>query len=174
MCHILVVMDDIMGIGWLHRHGRIVGHMLDDVYVPCVSMNDSIRTITSYFHTSMVVHQGSNDYLQIRKWIHGNMLSSSSKKQRNRKVSLNNGILRVVYKMTIKMLMKLLYISVWYFYITNRLISGDISRVIYKPSKSMKSDSFTQAVQGKLININKLELTKVNSIKSIGSKWVKL
>ena len=102
------------------------------------------------------------------------MLSSSSKKQRNGKISLNNGILGVDYKMTINMLMKHLCIAVQYFYITNRLISGDISRVIYKPTKTMKSNYFTQAIQGKLININKLELTKVNVIKSIESKWVRL
>ena len=52
----------------------------------------------------MVVHPGSNDHLQIHNSIHGNMLSFSSKKQQNRKVSLNNGILEVDYKMTINML----------------------------------------------------------------------
>ena len=35
------------------------------------------------------------------------MLSSSSKKQHNRKVSLNNGILGVDYKMTINMLINI-------------------------------------------------------------------
>ena len=54
----------------------------------------------------MVVNIGSNDNLQIYYLRHGNMLSSSSKRQRNVKVSLNNGILRVGYKMTINMLMK--------------------------------------------------------------------
>ena len=88
------------------------------------------------------------------------MLSSSSKKQRNEKVSLNNGILGVNYKMTINMLMKHSYIVVQYFYITNLLISKKISRVIYKPTKTIKSDYFTQTIQGKLIDINKLELTK--------------
>ena len=98
------------------------------------------------------------------------MLSSSSKKQRNGNISLNNGILGVDYKMVINMLMKYLYIARQYLYITNRLISGKISRVIYKPTKTMKSDYFTQTIQGKLININKLELTKVNGIKNIGPK----
>ena len=50
--------------------GRIIGCILDDVYASCLSMDDSIRTITSYFHTSMVVHLGSNDHLQIRNLIH--------------------------------------------------------------------------------------------------------
>ena len=118
----------------------------------------------------MVVHPESNDHLQIRNVIHGNMLSSSSKKQQNGKVSLNNDILGVDYKMTINMLMKHLYIAVQYFYITNLLISGKISRVIYKPTKTMKSDYFTQTIHRKLININKLGLTKMNGIKSIGSK----
>ena len=42
---------------------RIIGCILDDVYATCVSMDNSIGTITSYFHTSMVVHPGSNDHL---------------------------------------------------------------------------------------------------------------
>jgi len=121
---------------------RIIGCILDDVQAPCVSINNSIGAITSYFHTSMVVHPGSNDHLRIRNLIHGNMLSSSSKKQKNGKVSLKNGIIGVDYKMTISMLIKHLYIAVQYIYITNRLISGDISRVIYKPTKTMKSDYF--------------------------------
>ena len=150
--------------------GRTIGCIFDDVYAPSVSMKHSIRSITSCFYTSMVVYPGSNDHLQIRNLIHGNMVSSSSKKQQNGKVSLNNGILGVDYKMTINMLMKNLYIAVQYFYITNRLISGNISRVIYKPTKTMKSDYATQIIQGKLININKLELTKMNSFKSIGSE----
>ena len=62
---------------------RIIGYILDDVYAPYESMNDSITTITSYFHTTMVVHPGSNDHLQIHNSMHGNMLSSSSKKQQN-------------------------------------------------------------------------------------------
>ena len=102
------------------------------------------------------------------------MLSSSLKKQRNGKVSLNNGILGVDYKITITILIKHLYIDVQYFYIINQLISGKISRVIYKPTKTMKSDYFTQTIQGKLTNINKLKLTAINSIRSIGSKWVRL
>ena len=65
------------------------------------------------------------------------------------------------------MLMKHLYIAKQYFYIINLLISGKISRVIYKSTKTTKNDYFTQTIQGKLIDINKLELTKVNCIKSI-------
>ena len=99
--------------------GRIFGCILDNVYAPSVSMKDSIRSITSYFHTSIVIHLGSNDHLRISTLILASMLSLSSKKQRNGKVSLNNGILRVDYKMTVNMLMKHLYIAVRYFYITN-------------------------------------------------------
>ena len=64
-------------------------------------------------------------------------------------------------------------VAVQYFYMTNWLISGDISRDIYKSTKILKSDYFTQAIQGKLISTNQLELTEVNVIKSIGSKWVR-
>ena len=126
--------------------GRIIGRILVDVYIPSVSMKDSIGFIISYFHTSMVVHPGSNDCLQIRNLIHGNILSSSLKKQQNGKFPLNNGILGVDYKRAINMLMKYLYIAIQYFYITNRLISGKISRFIYKPTKIMKYDYLTQAI----------------------------
>ena len=160
-------------VDYIHM-GRIIGRILDDVYALSMLMKDSIGSITSHFYTSMVVHPGSNDHLQIHNLIHGNMLSSSSKKQRNGKVSLNNGILKVNYKMKTKVLMKHLYIAVQYFYITNQLISGKISRVIYKPTKTMKNDYFICTIQGRLIDINKLELTKMNSIKIIRSKWVRL
>ena len=99
--------------------GKIIDScVLDDVQVPHVSMNDSIGFKTSNFHTSMVVNLGSNDHLQVLNLIHEHMLSSSSKKQRNRKVSLKNGILGVDYKMTINMLMQHLYIAIRYSYIT--------------------------------------------------------
>ena len=60
----------------------------------------------------MVGNPGPNDHLQMSNLIYRNMLSSSSKKQRNGKVSLKNGILGVDYKKTINMLMKHLYIAV--------------------------------------------------------------
>ena len=154
--------------------GRIIDCILDNVYILSVSTKDSIGSITSYFHTSMVVHPELNNHLQMHNLIHENMLSSSSKKQWNGKVSLNNGILEVGYKMTINMLIKHLYVVIRYFYITYWLISGKIRRVIYKLTKTKKINYFTKIIQGKLIDINKLELTKVNSIKNVWSKWVRL
>ena len=86
--------------------GRFIGCILEDVQAPYVSMNNSIKTITLYFHTSMVVHPESNDHLWIRNLIHGNMFSSSLKKQRKGKISLKNGIIGIDCKMTIDTLMK--------------------------------------------------------------------
>ena len=40
-------------------------------------------------------------------------------------------------------------INVQYFYITDRLKAGDISRIIYKPTGDMESDYLTKALQGK-------------------------
>ena len=116
--------------------GKIIGCILDNMYAPCVSMSNSIGSITSFFHTSMVVHPRFNDYLQIHNSIHGNILSSSSKKQQIWKVSLNNGILEVDYKITVNISMKYLYIAIRYLYITNQLISGMISRVIWNQIKT--------------------------------------
>ena len=56
------------------------------------------------------------------------------RKKGNGKVSLKTRVIGVDNKMTIDKLMKYLYIAAQYFYITNQIISGDISRVIYKPT----------------------------------------
>ena len=50
--------------------GRIIDGLLDNVEAPYVLENNSNVTITSSFSTSMVVHPGSNYYLQIRNLIH--------------------------------------------------------------------------------------------------------
>ena len=86
--------------------GRAIGRILDMVYAPSVSMRDSIGPTASFFHTSMVVYPGSDDHLRIRKFIHEGLLSSLSKKQQNGKVSLNNVVLGLDYKLLINMLMK--------------------------------------------------------------------
>ena len=137
-------------------------------------MRNSIESTTSFFYSSTVLHPGSDDHLCISKFIHAGLLSSSSKKQQNEKVSLNNAVLGLDYKLTINILTKKLYIAVQYFYIINRLISGKISRAIYTPTKTTKSNYFTKTIQGELININKLEFNKMNSTKSILSKQVRL
>ena len=49
------------------------------VYVPSVSMRESIGSTTSFFHISMVVHTGSDDHLHICKFIHKGLLSLSLK-----------------------------------------------------------------------------------------------
>ena len=153
---------------------RAIGRILDSVYAPSVSTMDSVGSKTSFFHTSMVLHPGSDNHLRIRKFIHAGLLSSLSKKQQNGKVSLNNAVLGVDYKLTINMLMKQLYIAVRYFYITDRLISVNISKAMYNPTNTTKSDHFTETIQGELIDINELQLNKMNSTKSIVSKRVRL
>ena len=40
------------------------------------------------------------------------------------------------------------HINVQYFYITDRLKAGDVSRVIYKPTGDMESNYLTKALQG--------------------------
>ena len=41
------------------------------------------------------------------------------------------------------------HINVRHFYITNQLKAGDISRIIYKPTRDMESVCLTKALQGK-------------------------
>ena len=95
--------------------GRAIGHIVDEVYTLPISMRDSIRSTTSFFHTSMVSHPGSDDHLRTHKFIHEGLLSSLLKKQQNGKVSLNNALLGFGYKLTINMFMKKLYITVQYY-----------------------------------------------------------
>ena len=92
--------------------GRAIGRLLDLVYAPSAGMRNSIRSITSFFHTSMVVFPGLDDHLHIYQFIHKGLLSSLSKKQQNRKVSMNNAALGFDYKLSINMLMKQLNIAV--------------------------------------------------------------
>ena len=129
--------------------GRIISCLIDTVQTPSASGTDSNGTITSYVHTSLSVYPETNNHIQMCNLVQGIMLSLSSKKEKSRKVSLKTGIIGIDDKMTINTLMKHLYIAVRYFYIPNRFISGDISRVIYKPTEAMKSNYFTQALQGK-------------------------
>ena len=44
------------------------------------------------------------------------------------------------------------HINVRYFYITDRLKSGDISRIIYKPAGDMESDYLTKVLHGKSLH----------------------
>ena len=60
----------------------------------------------------MVVHPESDDHLCICKFIHKGLLSLLSKEQQYEKVSLNNVVLGIDYKLLINMLMKQLYITV--------------------------------------------------------------
>ena len=83
--------------------------------------------------------------MQMYNLVHRSMLSLSLKKKRSGKVSLKTRVIRIDKKMTIDKLMKHFYIVVQYFYITNRIISGDISNAIYKPTE-VKSLYFTQAL----------------------------
>ena len=104
-------------------------------------MRDSIGSIISLFHTSTVIHPGSGDHLRIYKFIHGGLLSSLSKKQQNRKVSLNNTALGFDYKLSINMLMKQFYIVVWYFYILDQITLEEDCHVVYAKSTNKKKNN---------------------------------
>ena len=83
-----------------------------------------------------------------------------------------NVALGLDYKLSINMLMKQLYIVVRYFYITNRLTMEEDYQAIYPPTTTTRSDyvNVTKTIDGELIDINKLEMNKMNNTKSIVSK----
>ena len=126
--------------------GRAICCLLDLVYAPSASMRNSIRSITSFFHTSMVVQTRLDDHLRIRKFIYKGLLSSLLKKQQNRKVSLNNAALGFDYKLLINMLMKQLYIAVWYFYVLNRITLEEDCQVVYAPPANIKNECLTKTI----------------------------
>ena len=76
------------------------------VYVPSVSMRESIGSTISFFHTSMVVNPGSDNHLRIHKFIYKGLLSLFLKEQQHEEVSFNNVALGLDYKLSINMLMK--------------------------------------------------------------------
>ena len=72
------------------------------------------------------------------------------------------------------MLMKQLHIAVQYFYVLNRITLEEDYYVFNAPSANIKNKYLSKIIDGELININKLKMNKMNSIKSIVSKWVRL
>ena len=56
------------------------------------------------------------------------------------------------------------HINVRYFYITDRLKAGDVSRVIYKPTGDMESDYLTKALQGKAFHAHRKTLMGLEGI----------
>ena len=87
---------------------------------------------------------------------------------------MNNAALGFDFKLSINMLMKRLYIAVQYFYVLNQITLEDDCHVVYTPSANTQSEHLTKTIDGELININKLEMNKMNSTKSIVSKHVRL
>ena len=152
--------------------GRAIGRLLDLVYAPSAGMRDSVGSTTTFFHTSMVVHSESDDHLCLRTIIHEDLLSSLLKKQQNGKVLMNNAALGFGYKLLTNMLMKQLYIAVQYSYVLNQITLEEECHVIYAPSSNTKSEYLTKTIDGELINLNKLEMKKMNNTKSIVSKQV--
>ena len=87
---------------------------------------------------------------------------------------MNNVALGFDYKLSINMLMKQLYIAVRYFYVLNRITLEEDYHVVFAPSANTKSEYLTKIIDGELININKLEINKMNSTKNIVSKRMRL
>ena len=56
------------------------------------------------------------------------------------------------------------HINVRYFYITDRLKAGDVSRVIYKPTGDMESDYLTKVLQGKAFHAHRKPLMGLDEI----------
>ena len=122
----------------------------------------------------MVVNPGSNDQLHICKFIHKGLLSSLSKEQQNGKVPMKNASLGFDYKLLINMLMKQLYIELQYFYVLNQVTLENNFHVVYVPSANTKIEYLTKTIDGEIIDINKMEMNKMNSAKSIIPKQMRL
>ena len=87
---------------------------------------------------------------------------------------MNNAALGFDYKLLINILMKQLYIVVWYLYVLNQITLEEDCHVVYASSANTKSKYLTKTIDGELTDINKLEMIKMNSTKSIVSNRVRL
>ena len=87
---------------------------------------------------------------------------------------MNNDALGSDYKLLINMLMKQLCITVQYLYVLNQITLEEDCHVVYAPSANTQSEYLTKTIDGELININKLEMNKMNSTKSVVPKRVRL
>lgn len=56
------------------------------------------------------------------------------------------------------------HINVRYFFVTNRLGDGDVTKVVYKPTELMESDFFTKALMGKSFYTHRETLTSLKGI----------
>ena len=122
----------------------------------------------------MMVHPGLNDHLRIFKFINEGLLSSLLEKQQHVKFSLSNAALGFDYKLLINMLMKELYIAVWYFYIPNQITLEEDCQVVCAPFANTKSECLTKTIDGELIDISRLEMNEMSGTKSSKSKQVRL
>ena len=157
------------------KNERVIGCLKNTIQQPFVPRTGSNRILTLYVHIPFAVHPGSNSHIgTCTTLVHGSMLPLSSKQKSNGKSSSKARRIGVDNKMTLDMLMNRFYIVVQYFYITNQLISGDISGVIYKPTEVLENNCFTQTLERKLFHANKMELMNMYFIKSIKSKWARL
>ena len=120
------------------------------------------------------MHPELDDHLRIHTFKHEGLLCSLLKKQQNGKFSLNNAALGFDYKLLVNMLMNQLYIAVLYVYVLNQITLEEDCHLVYAPSANTKSECWTKTIDGKLINISKLEMNEMNSTKSIVSKRVRL
>ena len=56
------------------------------------------------------------------------------------------------------------HINVRYFYITDQLKDGEVTRIIHKPTKSMESDFLTKALQGQRFYAHRATLMGLHGI----------
>ena len=87
---------------------------------------------------------------------------------------MNNVALGFDYTLSINMLIKQLYIGVQYFYVLNQITPENYYYDVYAPSANTQSEYLTKTNDEELININKLEMNKMNSTKSIVPKRIRL
>ena len=124
----------------------VLGYVKNNVQLPSVLRTDSNEILTSYAPVSFAVHPESSSHIGMCTLVHGSMLSLSSKHKNSEKGSLKTRLIGIYNIMMLDMSMRHFYMAVWYSYIANWLISGDIGRVVCKPIEVMESDCFTQAL----------------------------
>ena len=116
------------------KNERVIGCLKNTIQQPFVPRTGSNRILTLYVPVSFAVHSESSSHVEMYTSVHESMLYLSLKQKNSAKSLSKARLIGVDNKMTLDMLMKHFYIAVRYFYITNRLMTGNISRIIYKPT----------------------------------------
>ena len=159
--------------------GKVIDYLKGAVQIPLVIGTDNSRIQMWNIHASSVIYPNCKSYTGAYLTLeHGSLLLLSSKQNTNTNSSSKAELAGVDNTMTFiismqhffELQVRYINIEVKYFHITNRLKAGDNNRIIYKPTKVIESNYFTEALHTKPFHTNKIRLMNACFTRSIKIK----